>query len=110
MATLTPKKTTLAGVDSVAVAAAGGGDQFANTGVEVLRVANGGGAPVNVTINSQTPCNQGSDHDLVVAVPNGGERTIGPFDTSRFNDANGNVLVTYSAVTSLTVSVLKPGY
>jgi hypothetical protein len=106
MATLNKQAIAMTGLNPSYGAAAGGGDQFLNTGKEFLHVKNGGGAPVNVTIDSQTACNQGFDHNLVVAVTNGQERIIGPFDPGRFNDANGYVQIAYSGVGDVTVAVL----
>lgn len=80
MATLSVQKATLTGLDPTFVAA---------------------------SVNSQTPCNYGFDHDAVVAVPAGGERVIGPFPKARFNDASDKVLISYSGVTSVTVAVLE---
>jgi len=88
-------------------AAAGGGDAFVNDGRTYFHVANGGGSPINVTIDSQAPCNQGQSHDVVVAVPAGEARLIGKFNQHRYNDSTGKVQVTYSAVTSVTVGAVS---
>lgn len=107
MATLAVQKAVVTGLTPSYSAAAGGGDQFANSGKAMLHIKNGSGGSINVTVNSQTNCSQGFDHDAVVAVPAGAERMIGPFPKGRFDDANGNVQITYSAVTSLTVAVVE---
>ena len=86
-------------------AAAGGGDKFA-VGSGRLHVRNGGGAPITVTVNSQQQCDQGHDHDLTYAIANGSDQLLPPFDPGRFDDGTGFVLVTYSAVTSVTVAVI----
>lgn len=44
---------------------------------------------------------------MAVAVPDGEERIIGPFSKNRFDDVDGKVQVTYSAVTSVTVAVVE---
>lgn len=108
MATLTVQ--TLAATGSVVTftAAAGGGDEFANDGKTFFEVNNGGGAPITVTIVAESPCNQGTLHDVVGSVTNGTVKKFGPFDRQRFNDATtGRVGVTYSAVTSVTVAAWK---
>jgi hypothetical protein len=106
MALLTVQQIVRTGLNPSYQAAAGGGDSIPNSAGRVfLHVKNGGGSSINVTLNSQTNCDQGFDHDEVVAVPNGGERIIGPFP-ARFQDSSGNVQVTYSAVTSVTVAAL----
>lgn len=110
MAVLTPVTPTVAGVLFGAVAAAGGGDSFPNTGREYFYCKNGGGGGINVTFDSPGTCDFGlaaaAAHDAVIAVGAGEERIIGPFPvTPRFSST---VAVTYSGVTSVTVSVIRP--
>ncbi len=107
MAQLTLQTASPTGLAITYAAAAGGGDSFANDGKTYLHVKNGGGGSINVTINSVAACDQGFDHDIVVAVANGAEKVIGPFPTGRWNDTNSNVNVTYSGVTSVTVAAVK---
>lgn len=107
MAVLTVQDMTLAGLDVVLVAADVAGDLFANDGRTFFLVDNADASPINVTINSVEECSQGFDHDIVVAVPNGESRYIGPFNTKRFNNATAQVSVTYSAVTSVTVAAVQ---
>lgn len=107
MANLNIQQAVVTGLAPSFVAAAAGGDEFVNSGKAVLYVKNGGASSINVTIDSQVPCNYGVDHDVTVAVPAGAERIIGPFPKTRFNDAYGKVKISYSAVTSVTVAVLE---
>lgn len=108
MATLTVQTILAAGLEPAALAAAtAGGDQFTNTGREFIEINNGHTSPQTVTINSQVNCSYGFDHNQAVEVTNGERRLIGPFPTSRFNDANNMVQLTYDAVTALTVGVYK---
>lgn len=107
MATLNVQRVSLIGLAPVFVAASVGGDEFVNSGRAVLHVKNDDTTNKTVTVNSQTPCNQGFDHDVVVTVPASGELVIGPFPKNRFDDANGKVQVTYSAVTAVTVAVVE---
>lgn len=110
MATLTVQTSNLtSGLEPTYASAAGGGDQFANSGKEFLHVKNGGGGAVTVTIDSQTNCNFGHDHNIAVSVGAGEEWILGPFPKSRFNDSSGLVQITYSGVTSVTVAVIKIG-
>jgi hypothetical protein len=106
MATIAVTQITTAGVaPPTFVAAAGGGDQFANNGKTLFEVKNASGSPITVTFVRQKTCDQGTLHTTTVSVPaTTGDRICGPFDASLFNDANGFVQVTYSAVTSLTVA------
>ncbi|RJQ26329.1 MAG: hypothetical protein C4589_09845 [Peptococcaceae bacterium] len=107
MATLSVQKISLTGLGPTFVAASAGGDIFANNSHVYLHVKNGDTAAKTVTVNSQRQCDQGFDHDIAVSVPASGERLIGPFNTSRFNNTDGNVEVTYSAVTSVTVAAIE---
>lgn len=79
------------------------------TGKEYLIVNNGAGAPINVTISSHENCDQGSDHDLVIAVANGVRRILGPFlPASRFkNPSTGKIDVAWSSTTTITRAVMK---
>ena len=107
MADLAVQAVSLSGLNPSFVAAAAGGDAFLNAGREFLHVKNGGGSEVTVTVDSQVPCNQGYDHNAVVAVPAGQERLIGPFPKARFDYANQKVQVAYSDVTSVTVAAVR---
>lgn len=109
MATLTVQDAGFDGLANVTFVAAGaGGDDFVNDGRTVLIVKNTDASPKTVTVNSQTLCSQGFDHDIAVIVPaTTGEAVIGSFPKGRFNDATGKVLVTYSAVTSVTVAAVR---
>ena len=108
MATLQPQVVTLLGITPTLVAAEAGGDEFVNSGRDFIHIKNGGGAAIDVTINSQVNCNQGVDHDVVVSVPaTTGEKFIGPFPKDRFDDAANKVQITYSAVTSVTIGIVR---
>jgi hypothetical protein len=107
MALLNVQRTGLTGLATTFTAASAGGDSFVNSGRAYLHVKNGDTTDKTITVNSQTPCNYGFDHDAVVTVPAAGERIIGPFPKNRFDDANGQVQITYSAVTSVTVAVVE---
>jgi hypothetical protein len=65
------------------------------------------GATRTVTINSRVACNQGYDHDYAVVVPASGEKMIGTFDTTRFNDSSGSASITYSSEADVTIAALK---
>lgn len=111
MAVLTVQDAAVTGLAEALVAAGAGGDSFDNNGLCLLEVVNGGVGSINVTIDDvQTPSPSGAsafNPDVVVAVPNGTTRLIGPFPPFRFNDALGRVNVTYSGVTTVTVRVVR---
>jgi len=77
-----------------------------------LHVKNGGGVSTNVTINAQqayvtTPeVGRLALTDMVVAIPAGEERMIGPFPPA-YVDANGDVVIDYSATASVTAKAFK---
>lgn len=108
MAVLTPRQQLQAGSIPAPVAATAGGDRMPVGPNNYLRVSNASGGSLTVTIDSVTPCSQGFDHDLVVAVAAGVTKEIGPI-TSRFASlADGLAAITYSGVTSLTVEAVQP--
>lgn len=77
-----------------------------------LEVSNGGGGSINVTIPSQQANTQVPGvgvltvADIVVAVPNGARRLIGPFTRAYINTA-GNVTFNYSGITSVTAGAFR---
>lgn len=90
-------------------AASAGGDTMQPGAA--LHVKNASGAPITVTITSQVKCNQGVQHDVVVTVPAGSDRLIGPLPASRFaSPTTGLVAIAYSAVASVTVAAISDGY
>jgi hypothetical protein len=107
VALLTAQTVVQSGLTPVygAVAAS---DTFSNDGTVFLHVKNGGGSPDNVTVTSVKTCDQGTAHNLVVSVPNGSERMIGPLETTRFNDpTTGLVTVAHSFLTSVTCALIR---
>jgi len=107
MAVLTVQAVALTGIVPTYGAAAGGGDEFANDGRTFLHVKNGGGSPINVTFATPKKVKGVDIENPVVAVSNGSEKMIGPFDPEIFNAADGNVDVAYSGVTTVTVAAVK---
>lgn len=108
MAELVVQEVLLTGLEPAYVAAAAGGDYFANDGKTLLEARNASGGNITVTVASQKTCDQGATHNAAVVVPlTTGQRMIGPFNRTRFNDANGRVQITYSGVTSLTVAAIR---
>lgn len=106
MADLTIQRLSQSGVTPTFTTAGASGDTVTNDGNTWLHIKNGGASSITVTVDSKTPCNQGFDHDLTVTIGAGGEKVIGRFEQSRFNDATGKVSVAYSAVTSVTVAAI----
>lgn len=102
MAVRNPRKVLLTGSAPVEYPASGGGDSITNgqLGDLFVTVRNDSDAAINVTVGSPKKCNQGGTHNLVVAVPAGASRDIGPLPSSRFGAAVG---LTYSAAADLYI-------
>ena len=90
-----------------------GGDEFKNTGLEFIRIYNGhsGSQTVTVTANGTTSLKNPvfgtiTKSNVVKAVGAGNIAYLGPFHPFTFNDADGMVQITYSAVTALKIEVL----
>lgn len=109
MALLTVAAASRSGVDMTGAAATSGGDTFANTGHEILFVTNGDSGSHTVTVALQKELDGQSATARVVTVAAGKTEAIGPFQAGLYSDDDGIAHVTYSAVTSVTVKVLKVG-
>ena len=109
MATLTVQTSSRAGLEPSYASCAGGGDEFANTGKQVIHVKNGDVASKTVTIVTQSTVDDLAVADRDVTIPAGEERIIGPFSTDFYNDSSDLAQLTYDAVTSLTIAVLELG-
>lgn len=113
MATYTVLNIAKTGLTPAYVAVAAS-DQFPNPSDErtFLHVKNGSGASINVTITAQKTTAKVPGvgvvtiSNLVVAVPAGAERVIGPFSDA-YTDANGNVVVGYSATATVTAAAVR---
>ena len=118
MAVLSVQNIVPGGVASTYGSAGAGGDTVAAAVGEervFIHVKNGGGSSITVTVNPVNPTTAkvpGVGNVTVpaisVAVPNSGERMIGPFG-SAYIDSAGNVNVAYSGVTSVTVGAFRLG-
>jgi hypothetical protein len=104
MATITPVATSTAGAVLPYAAASGGGDTLACglTAAEVVLNVRNGGSSITVTLAGAVPCSQGSLHNKVFTVAAGDEEIVIPAQC--INPTNGNVAITYSSVTSVTVA------
>jgi hypothetical protein len=112
MATLTVNEVNLTGFrdDNALVAAAGGGDSFLPGDTTYIRVNNGGGSPITVTV--ATPGSTGNSGlgiaDVSVSVTNAQSRLIGPFPSQLFAQSDDGLAdITYSGVTSVTVGAFR---
>lgn len=110
MATLDVQPILLTGLKPVLaeIGSNPNGDVFPNNGRVFIYVLNGAGETIEITVNSQTPCNFGTDHDAIIAsILNTEIRLIGPFPKDRFNDANGRVQVVSDVVTGTDIAIIS---
>lgn len=107
MALLSTQQITAQGAAITLQAAAGGGDAAYPDDRSFFWIKNGGGAPINVTLVVPGTTYGQANPDVVVAVPNGGERMIGPLNAQLADPSDGQVDITYSAVTSVTVALVR---
>jgi len=109
MATLAVNTITRAGVLETLVAATGGGDAAPCNPDNYLKVNNGGGSPITVTLAipaGATGWPGIAYANSVITVTNGTARLIGPLLPAIYQDPiTGLCTITYSAVTSVTVGV-----
>ena len=110
MATLSTQVINRTGVAPTFASAAGGGDRFTPGQYTFLRVKNGGGSPITVTVAATGKV----DGDISLTNPSfsvaaGADGSIGPFPGDQFLAVDGSGLadITYSGVTSVTVAVLQ---
>lgn len=87
--------------------ASAGGDYFNNNGNRKIILKNDDSSAKTITFIAQEPCNQGHLHDKEVDVPAGEEHLVDNIPTNFYNDENGDVQMTYSSETSLTIAVIN---
>ena len=113
MATLTIQSIVEAGLTANYTSAAGGGDVVPNDGTIFLHVKNGGGTSVTVTVTAQTTTTTDpslgavTKSNVAKAIAAGAEAFIGPLKKQAFNNSQGQIAITYSGVTSLTIAALR---
>jgi len=89
-------------------AAAELGDTFINDGKTFIYFKNADTvAARTITIASQVACNQGETHNITVTVPTESEELVGFWSQDRFNDADGELEMTYDDHTDLTIAAIK---
>jgi len=115
MATLVLQTVNENGAAMIAnkAACAAGGDAVVNDGRTVLVVENKAGVTQTVTI---TPAKTTTQQDgmgalskaaIVVAIVTLDTAVIGPFAPALFNDINGKIAITYSAVVTLNIMAVR---
>jgi hypothetical protein len=108
MATRDAQQLQLAGLNATYHAASGGGDKFKPEDNVVVHVKNASVGSINATVVTPHTVVGQAVGDVVVAVPAGGERFIGPFPREHFADSDDGLAdITWSGVTTVTFAVLK---
>ena len=110
MAILSVTKVQRAGVDPGFVAASVGGDEFTNTGKELIGIKTTTNACTVTIASTVTEAGAGTVvQDDSVVVPTSAERWMGSYFTYAYNDTNNRVQLTYSDVTGVSVAVIEMG-
>jgi len=105
---VTTHKFSSQGLALVAEAANVDGNSFPNNTKKVVYVNNASGGSINVTaVTPQVVDGNLAVADRVVAVPASTFRLIGPFDAAAYSQPDGKVNIDYSAVTSVTATVIE---
>lgn len=99
---------------TLTMGAAATGDKAVNPkGRLMLQVANGDASPHTLTIPAVTTTRAAEGQfpamtvpDIVVAVPAGATKLIGPIPNA-YNDANNKITTNYSATTSMTLAAIE---
>ena len=112
MAILASQKITQSGLKPVYTAALAAGDIIVNTGIQYFHVKND--SAVSITASVTPVISTYIDPELGKLVKEVASLTLtageagflGPFETEAFNSPTGQLTLTYTAVTSLTVAAL----
>lgn len=101
---ITSQRVVLTGIKPTYEDALEDGNEFVNSGRHFIHAKTT--AEVTIHVVSQTPCNQGGDHPIAVAISVAeGDKMIGPFRKDRFNDTAGKVQITYTPTTGVGITI-----
>jgi len=86
------------------------GDDFVSTGKELILVehTNGAGSSVTLTVTTTATIDGEAVADKLIAIGPGETHVLGPWPQQWYNDANAKVTLSWSAVTDITLAVIKP--
>jgi hypothetical protein len=107
MALLAPQAIPVTGLTPSFAAASGGGDSCNPDDTVFLRVKNASGSSINVTIVTPQTLYGQAVPDVVVAVPATTGDVLIDLPASLADPSTGLVSWTYSAVTSVTVALIR---
>jgi len=108
MATLTLSSPSAAtAVDLSAVSAEAGGDKFKNNGRTLFYAKNTNASSRTITLQTAQSLDSIAIADVTITLAQDEEKLIGFLLPRYFNDSDGFVNVSYSAVTGVTVAAIK---
>ena len=109
MATLTIQQILKTGLEPTYAAVAAGGDEFVNDGKDTfLHIKNTNAASRILTIVTQATVDGEAVADKTVTVPDTtGDKMVGPFPTSWYNDSASKVQLTYESEVGVTIAIIK---
>lgn len=111
MAAITSQTIVTAGLAYTTQSAAGGGDTATLASAtdvgSFLIVKNGGGSPITVTIADPGVTPAGNTVTAPANSVAAGATALFPLLPAQVNPSTGNIAITYSAVTSVTVAVVR---
>lgn len=108
MALLTPQQISLVGTSPAYGSAAAGGDTVAPDDRAFLHIKNTNGATRDVTIVTPGTTFGQANADVVKTVPaTTGDVMMGPLVPALADPTTGLISITWSAVTGITVAVVK---
>ena len=106
--TLAIQQIVRAGLTPSLAAANSDGSYVPNDGRTFIQVKNGAGAPITVTIETPGTVDGNAIADLVVTIPAmTGDKVIGPFPPETYNQSDGKLKITFSAVTTVTIGAFR---
>jgi len=95
------------GLEAVYAAAVADGAKFANDGRMFVDVVNDSASDVTVTVQTPGTVDGLAIAERTVVVTAGESRKIGPFQPNIYNQSDGMVYMDYSAVTDVTVALMR---
>jgi hypothetical protein len=107
MIALAVQDIVIASIQPSYVAANTDGQWFINDGATFFHVKNGSGVPTTLTFATPAKLAGVDVVEWAVVCGAGIDKMIGPFDPAVFNQGDGTVQVTYSAITTITVGAFK---
>ena len=110
MSTLAAQAAKREANDLTLTAGGAGGDEFVNTGKELLLVlhTNSGGSTVTLTIGAEKTVDGLTVPDKTIDIAAGKTALLGPWPTDVYNDGDGKVQLSWSDETDIEAAVVTP--